>query len=150
MKKSIRLLLLIMAVSLAFVGCTKKVDSTSNASKKSESLSKFESIDTDKVKEALESEDWVVVDTRLNDAFNGWKLDGVSRGGHIEGATDFSANWLKVEDKKKEEILEEALDTKGITKEKNIVLYDANKSDARLVADYLGQKGYKNVFIYDI
>ena len=55
-------------------------------------------VDTNAVVSALKNPDWVVVDTRLNDSFNGWKLDGVHRGGHIPGAVDFSANWLKVED----------------------------------------------------
>lgn len=40
----------------------------------------------------------------INDAFNGWKLDEVERGGHIKGAVDFSANWLTVDSKDKEKL----------------------------------------------
>jgi len=91
-----------------------------------------------------------VVDCRLNDAFNGWKLDGVKQGGHIPGATDFSANWLHAENKDLEQILQETLTAKGIGKDMDIVLYDANGSDAGEVAAYLGTHGYKNLYYYDV
>ena len=39
-------------------------------------------------------------------------LDGVARGGHIEGATDFSANWLNVDVEDKEKKLDETLKRK--------------------------------------
>ena len=32
----------------------------------------------------------VLVDARHPDIFNGWALNGLPRGGHIEGATDFA------------------------------------------------------------
>ena len=63
----------------------------------------------------LNDDSWVVVDTRINDAFNGWKLDGVKRGGHIEGAVDFSANWLKVDVEDKEKQLNDSPGIKGIS-----------------------------------
>ncbi len=107
-------------------------------------------ITTDELKTNLGKDGWVVVDTRLNDSYNGWQLDGEERSGHIKGAVDFSANWLKQEVENKEEILAKALETKGILPEKNIVLYDANGKDASLVAEYLKEKGYKNLFTYDV
>ena len=103
---------------------------------------------TEKLLSILENQDWKIVDCRVNDAFNGWKLEGVKQGGHIPGATDFSANWLKVDAKNK--TLQEALEVKAITKEKNIVLYDANGSDAAIVADYLKTQGYTNFHYYNI
>lgn len=63
---------------------------------------------------------------------------------------DFSANWLLTEKEGKEEILQEALETKGILPDKNIVLYDANGTDAVAVADYLSTKGYENIYTYDV
>ncbi|MCC5428632.1 thiosulfate sulfurtransferase [Clostridium botulinum] len=107
---------------------------------------------TDELKKNITSKEWVVVDTRSNDAFNGWKLDEVKRGGHIKGATDFSANWLKVEDteKNKEKRLEEALKNKDITKDKNVVLYDANGKDAEEIAKYLNKKGITKLYKYDV
>nr|WP_242943758.1 rhodanese-like domain-containing protein [Peptoclostridium litorale] len=107
-------------------------------------------ITTEELSSKLEDDSWVVVDTRLNDAYNGWKLEGVKRGGHIKGAVDFSANWLKVEKENKDSILDEALETKGIAKDRNVVLYDANGKDASAVAEYLAGKGYENVYTYDV
>ena len=110
----------------------------------------FNTVDTEAVKAALYDDNTVLVDTRLNDAFNGWKLDGVNRGGHIEGAVDFSANWLKADTNNKDTQLNEALQTKGITTDKSIILYDSNDRDAKEVADYLSKKDYKNIAIYNV
>lgn len=79
------------------IGCT----SNQKTGEKKESTPLVKEIKTDELKKNITSKEWVVVDTRSNDAFNGWKLDEVKRGGHIKGATDFSANWLKVEDTEK-------------------------------------------------
>lgn len=107
-------------------------------------------ITTEELSKNIKDENWVVVDTRENDAFNGWKLDGVKRGGHIEGATDFSASWLDVNAENKEERLQKDLKDRGISKDKNIVLYDANGKDASEVANYLSEKGYENLYTYDV
>ncbi len=110
----------------------------------------FPSITTSEVAAARHSQDWVIVDTRLNDAFNGWKMDGVSRGGHIAGAVDFSANWLRVKDDTLPEMLQKILTTKGISTQKKVILYDANGRDAVQVARYLKNKGYGKIYLYDI
>ncbi len=94
--------------------------------------------------------DWVVVDTRLNDAFNGWQLDGVAHGGHLPGAVDFSANWLRVQDDEADKKLAEALKTKGIDKESAVLLYDSNGQDAQQVAQYLKEQGYNQLYYFNI
>ncbi|MGV8983496.1 sulfurtransferase [Clostridium sp.] len=151
MKKFIKVMLatlITVTTAISFVGCSSnkdvKKDSTDN------SASVIKTISTKDLNEKLGNSDWVVVDTRANDAFNGWKLDGITRGGHIKGATDFAANWLKVEDKEKDSVLAKALVTKNITKDKNIVLYDANGKDAAAVAKYLTEKGITNIYTYDV
>lgn len=110
----------------------------------------FKTISTEDLKEKLDDPSWVIVDTRIPDSYNGWKLEGVERGGHIAGAVDFSSNWLKVEVENKEDALNEALEIKEISQDKNIVLYDANGEDAEIVAHYLREKGYNNLFFYDV
>ncbi|WP_275477884.1 rhodanese-like domain-containing protein, partial [Clostridium botulinum] len=150
MKKNLKgiVLLLFGIMMFTLIGCT----SNQKTEEKKESTPLGKKIKTDELKKNITSKEWVVVDTRSNDAFNGWKLDGVKRGGHIKGATDFSANWLKVEDteKNKEKRLEEALKNKGITKDKNVVLYDANGKDAEEVAKYLNKKGITKLYKYDV
>ncbi|WDV48206.1 rhodanese-like domain-containing protein [Clostridiaceae bacterium M8S5] len=113
-----------------------------------DTVEKFNTIKTNEVVKALSDNEWIIVDTRLNDAYNGWKLDGVSRGGRIKGAIDFSANWLKVE--AEDTVLAETLEIKGITKAKNVILYDANGKDAKEVYKYLKNKGFDKLYIYDI
>ncbi|MGL6185825.1 MAG: rhodanese-like domain-containing protein [Clostridium chrysemydis] len=141
--KYLTLILTISILGIFLVSCTSKDDSKSPEAQ-------TKTITTSEVKENLGKDNWVVVDTRSNDAFNGWKLDSVSRSGHIKGATDFSALWLDVSDKDKDEKLDKTLKDKGITPDKNIVLYDANSKDSKKIADYLSKKGYKNIYTYDV
>jgi len=149
MRKKSSLLIVIASVLTMIIlsACSKNQEQTEQAGKTEEST---EVITTEDLKEKLNDDSWVIVDTRINDAYNGWKLDGVKRGGHIEGAVDFSANWLKVEVDDKEKTLDEALKTKNIISDKNIVLYDANGKDALEVKDYLSKKGFKNIYTYDV
>lgn len=93
--------------------------------------------------------DWVIVDTRPTDAFNGWKLEGVKRGGHLPNAVDFPAGWLRVEHANKAELLSVALRVKGITPDRKILLYSVDAQDRDRVAAYLRQAGYRHVRGFD-
>ncbi|WP_289294081.1 rhodanese-like domain-containing protein [Romboutsia ilealis] len=142
-KKASLLSALVLTMAL-FGGCSNEKENKEVAD------IEVKTIATKELQDKLSDDSWVVVDTRINDAFNGWKLDEVERGGHIKGAVDFSANWLTVDSKDKEKTLDKALETKGIEKDKNIVLYDANEKDAKEVANYLSEKGYKNLYTYNV
>ena len=142
-KKASLLSVLVLTMAL-FGGCSNEKENQKVAD------IEVKTIATKELQDKLSDDSWVVVDTRINDAFNGWKLDEVERGGHIKGAVDFSANWLTVDSKDKEKTLDKALETKGIEKDKNIVLYDANGKDAKEVANYLSEKGYKNLYTYNV
>ena len=65
-----------IAVSLASVialaGCSK------DAPQQEAAETAYKSITTEEVSENAGAEGWVIVDTRLNDAFNAWALDGVA------------------------------------------------------------------------
>ena len=142
-KKASLLSSLVLTMAL-FAGCSNEKENQKVAD------TEVKTIATKELQDKLSDDSWVVVDTRINDAFNGWKLDEVERGWHIKGAVDFSANWLTVDSKDKEKTLDKALETKGIEKDKNIVLYDANGKDAKEVANYLSEKGYKNLYTYNV
>lgn len=142
-KKASLLSSLVLTMAL-FAGCSNEKENQKVAD------TEVKTIATKELQDKLSDDSWVVVDTRINDAFNGWKLDEVERGGHIKGAVDFSANWLTVDSKDKEKTLDKALETKGIEKDKNIVLYDSNGKDAKEVANYLSEKGYKNLYTYNV
>lgn len=154
LRKAALLVILLLLISLSLSACSSKPVENENK-QVVEQQDKVEekgiqSISTEDLKEKLNDNSWVIVDTRINDAYNGWKLDEIKRGGHIEGAVDFSANWLTTEVENKEDILNEAINAKGIDPAKNVVLYDANGKDALKVAEYLKGKGYKNLYTYDV
>jgi 3-mercaptopyruvate sulfurtransferase SseA len=144
------LLFLLLSIFLVLAACSNGSKASNEKTDKKDTLVSVQNIKTNDLKANIGKKDWVIVDTRSNDAFNGWLLDGVKRGGHIKGAIDFSVNWLKVEADKKDEKLADALKSKGISHDKNIVLYDANGKDAQTVADYLKDKGFKNIYKYDV
>ncbi|ABR49422.1 Rhodanese domain protein [Alkaliphilus metalliredigens QYMF] len=115
-----------------------------------EEVAVIQAITTEELQEKLEDNDWIVVDTRINDAYIGWALEGVARGGHIRGAVDFSANWIRMEVEGQDNLLQDVLKTKGITSDNNVVLYDANGEDVSIVAEYLVQQGIENIYRYDV
>ena len=144
------ILFLLLSCLLVLSACSNVSKASNQKKDKKESINSILSIKTEDLKINIGKNNWVIVDTRSNDAFNGWPLDGVQRGGHIKGAVDFSANWLTVEVDHKKEKLIDALKSKGITSEKNVVLYDANGRDAQTVAEFLNKEGFKNIYTYDV
>lgn len=146
MKAIIRKILLIGVLATGIISLT----ACSGGQQTVDNSSKIKAISTKTLQADIGKKDWVILDTRENDAFNGWKLDGVKRGGHIKGATDFSASWLKVTAKDKDKTLLATLKAKGITADKNVVLYDANGKDSQAVADYLVKNGIKHLYKYDV
>jgi molybdopterin synthase sulfurtransferase len=145
------LLFLLLSSFFIMAACSNNTKENNNEkTEKKSTATAVHTITTDDLKTDLEKNDWLVVDTRSNDAFNGWPLDGVKRGGHIKGAVDFSANWLNVADDKKDEKLKALLKSKGMTPNKQIVLYDANGKDANNVASFLRKQGFNQIYEYDV
>ncbi|MPQ44478.1 sulfurtransferase [Clostridium tarantellae] len=142
LKKKLGVILVSMFI---LTGCTSKSKNTLD------NLDSIETkiITTDELKRNLGKSNWLIVDTRSNDEFNGWSKNE-NTGGHIEGATDFSVNWLIAKGDNKEERLEKALKEKGLEKNKNIILYDTDLNNTKKVAAYLDKKGYKNLYSYNL
>lgn len=97
------------------------------------------------------------MDARHPDIFNGWALNGLPRGGHIKGATDFSYTFLtcdydekgNLEKKTRDEVLNDTLNRKGLLPGKKVIVYDTNKKDAFLVAEFLRSKGIEDISLYN-
>jgi len=89
----------------------------------------------------------VLVDIRPSAAFNGWQLKGEARGGHILGAASVPASIFEHLGKAE---IKSLLELKGITREKNLVLYAYNGEDNIVVANVLHGLGYENVSIYEM
>lgn len=106
-------------------------------------------LSADEVMKIKNDKGWVVVDTRVTDAFNGWPLRGLSRGGHIPGAVDFPASWLAGDRKGKAASLAAALRTKGIERNKHVVLYGSNRREIRRMSAYLRQAGFRKLYRVD-
>ena len=69
-----------------------------------------------------------VVDTRSLAAYNGWRLGGAVRGGHIPGAVAFPRDWLY---RVSNNDVDELFDQKGISSATTVVLYGEETSDLR-------------------
>ena len=102
------------------------------------------------VMRVISDEAWVLVDTRATDAYNGWALDGIERGGHIPDAVDFPASWIDIDHKDKSKKLAEALRTKGITRDKHIVLYSTTAHDRHRVGTYLRESGFRQLHYFNL
>ncbi len=103
-------------------------------------------VGTEAVVQALPDENSVVVDTRSSAAFNGWALKDEVRGGHIKGATLFSAEWVNLfED---DEALLAELERMHITSEKNVVLYGYGTDSAEALASKLDALGFESLAVY--
>jgi thiosulfate/3-mercaptopyruvate sulfurtransferase len=126
-------LLLIFLVVLSFVGCNNQ---RKNLKKDGYMV---ETVSTRKLKKQLKTTETVLVDTRSYDEYNGWDINGTGIHGHIPGAYSFPATSFEKTD------VEKALETKGITKENNIILYG---DEAELAAKILMDIGY-NVSVYE-
>ena len=76
-------------------------------------------ISTADLRDRLDDPNLTIVDVRPLAAYNGWRLDGEPRSGHIPGAVAFPAAWLGTVD---EAEIERLLDGKGITAGRDIVV----------------------------
>ena len=90
---------------------------------------------TAELRERLSDDSLTIVDVRPLPAYNGWRLEGESRGGHIPGAMAFPGEWLKSVD---EAEVARLLESKGIVAGREVVFYGYSRNDvssfnARLV-----------------
>lgn len=107
---------------------------------------KLATISTEKLATQLGTEDLVVVDVRSDAAYNGWKLKGETRGGHIKGAVHFPVSWLELLEN--EELID-TLKKKGVTSDKKIVVYGYKDSQSKKLGLFLKDElDYKDVAIY--
>ena len=80
---------------------------------------------TEHIKDRLDDTDFAVIDTRTDEEYNGWKLYGEARGGHIPGAVQIPYAWNFNSDKTilAYADLKALLDERGITRRKEVAAY---------------------------
>lgn len=83
------------------------------------------SMDKEEIRDRLEDSDFVVVDTRVNAEYMGWKLYGETRGGHIPGAVQLPYESYYNSDKTilSYDDLKAMLDANGVTADKEVAAY---------------------------
>ncbi|HDT12023.1 MAG TPA: sulfurtransferase, partial [Candidatus Marinimicrobia bacterium] len=84
----------------------------------------------------------LVIDVRPVDAYNGWRLQGEERGGHIFGAKSLPFKWTNYMD------WIEIVQQKQIFPENEIIVYGYKSEESRKVAALFEKAGFKNVSIY--
>jgi len=88
----------------------------------------------------------IIVDVRPMAAYNGWVQRRESRGGHIDGAVPFPVSWFSDPDPVG---LIRLLMGKGISPEKNVILYGYDREDAGAAASYLSELGFSSLKIFE-
>lgn len=83
-----------------------------------------------------------IIDARPVDAYNGWRLQGEPRGGHIPGARSLSEKWLRYVD------WIEIVRHKDILPENKIIVYGYSVNEAERVALRFLTSGYSDVAVY--
>ena len=84
-----------------------------------------------------------IIDTRPIDAYNGWKLNGEIRRGHIKGAKSLPFSWTNYMD------WIDVVRSKEINKDNSIIIYGYTHEEIKKVAGLFNKIGYENVFIYN-
>jgi thiosulfate/3-mercaptopyruvate sulfurtransferase len=100
----------------------------------------------DGLRDRLEDPSLTILDVRPLAAYNGWRLGPEVRGGHIPGAAAFPADWLRTVD---EPEIARLLAGKGVTSDRDVVVYGDGADDAQAVAERLADFGIDAVTILD-
>ena len=98
----------------------------------------------------------VLVDARPQENYSGWALEGAKTGGHLKNAKLFSSRWLDCyysgndygSTAPRTTYLARAMESQGITKEAEIIVYDYSGEHAINVAGYFQENGLENVKVF--
>ncbi|WP_027327439.1 rhodanese-like domain-containing protein [Helicobacter pametensis] len=101
---------------------------------------KIQKLNTQEFLQALSDPQAIIIDTRDDSFYNGFREEGAKRGGHIKGAIQFSASWLDYLDM---DFLESFAEQKGISKEKRLVFYDSDLDHLERVSAEFASRGYQ-------
>lgn len=102
----------------------------------------FKQITTEELKKHLNNRNSILIDARPVDAYNGWKLKGEKRDGHISGAKSLPVKWTNYID------WIEIVRSKGMEPGHDIIVYGYDQDEAEAVARMFEQAGYQKISIY--
>ncbi|MFW5644303.1 MAG: sulfurtransferase, partial [Bacteroidota bacterium] len=107
-------------------------------------MTNFSTLSTSELLESIKKEEITLLDVRSVDAYNGWRLRGEKRGGHISGAKSLPVKWTKYMD------WIEVVRSKNILQRHNIVVYGYDNEQAEKVAALFDKAGYSKLRIYNL
>jgi 3-mercaptopyruvate sulfurtransferase SseA len=102
-----------------------------------------ERISTEELRSRLADPNLRLIDVRNVEAYNGWKLRGEARGGHIQSAKSLPVKWADYMD------WIEIVRSKDILPCHSVVLYGYDRANSERVAHVFQRAGYSDVKIYD-
>ena len=94
----------------------------------------------------LDDPSLAIVDVRRSAAYNGWRLQGEVRGGHLPGAVSFPLAWFDSVDGPE---IVKILDDKGVTSDRSVVVYGDDLEQAASARDHLRALGHDDVLVLD-
>jgi thiosulfate/3-mercaptopyruvate sulfurtransferase len=103
-------------------------------------------ISTEELRGRLANPDLTIVDIRPLAAYNGWRLGGDARGGHIPGAVSFPWAWLGSVD---DEEIRRLFQAKGIATDRTVVVYGDKSADPEAFRVGLEALGHEGVRVYE-
>ena len=103
-------------------------------------------ISTAELRRRLIDPDLTIVDVRPLPAYNGWRLSGEARGGHIPGAVAFPSAWLSSVDDAE---VERLLHSKDIVPSQEVVLYGDGAEEVLAVRARLKELGHAGIRTYE-
>ncbi len=106
-------------------------------------MSVYSTASTSQVKGFIDNPAVVLVDCRPVDAYNGWRMENESRGGHIPGARSLPHKWTGYMD------WVEIVRNKGISPEQKIVIYGYRENEMQQVAEMFKRAGYDDLALYN-
>ena len=101
----------------------------------------FAGISTQELLVKLANPKIAILDTRSEDSYNGWILDGEKRGGHLKNAQPFPTSWIKSL-KKESKVLQ------NLRNKQEIVLYGSSEKQIQKVYDFLKKQGFAKISIF--
>ena len=102
-------------------------------------------ISTEELFKHLGKPGFLVLDIRETAAYNGWRLQGKARGGHVPGAVSLPVSWFRQASETDSGAL---LEAKGIHADKTIVVYGGDEQDRDTMIHALRGMGCREVHTY--
>ncbi len=106
-------------------------------------MSELKEVTTEALLASLERGEAAIIDARPIDAYNGWRMQGEARGGHIKGAKTLPEKWLGCPE------WNTVLQFKRILPDHPVVVYGYTPEQSRKTAEQLKEYGYGNVTVYN-